>query len=212
MRTFRWMLACAALVPAVASAQADRDFRNSWFWGGKAGVMTFSTMTTKNKVAPLVGGEWLITRKRFGLYLAYDHAIFDATAGIADMGGNVYGVNIRNLRRISAAGLMFPKTFGVLRPYAGLGASLNLVSSAASMDQFANSGDQQILNDEIIDRKERASFLVMGGVQTQYKRVAPFGQVTLQPSQQRFLLGERPLFILEGGVRINLGSAIERPE
>jgi hypothetical protein len=212
MRTFRWMLGCAALVPAVASAQADRDFRDSWFWGAKAGVTSFSTLTTKNKVAPLAGGEWLITRRKFGLYLAYDHALYDATAGIADISGNVYGINIKNLRRITAAGLMFPKAYGFIRPYLGLGASLNLVSRAESMDQFANPSDQQILEDEIADRKERASFLVMGGVQTQYKRVAPFGQVTLQPSQRRFLLGERPLFILEGGVRINLGSSIERPE
>ena len=212
MRTFRWMLACAALVPAVASAQADRDFRNSWFWGAKAGVSSFSTLTTRNKMAPLVGGEWLITRTRFGLYLAYDHSFFDATAGIQDVGGNTYGINIRNLRRVTAAGLMFPRTFGVIRPYLGLGASMNLISNARSVDQFSNPGDQAILDDEITDRKERASFLVMGGVQTQYKRVAPFGQITLQPSQQRFLLGERPLFVVEGGVRINLGSSIERPE
>ncbi len=212
MRTFRWMLACAALAPTVASAQADREFRNSWFWGAKAGVTSFSTMTTKNKVAPLAGGEWMITRKRFGLYLAYDHALFNATAGIADIAGNVYGVNIRNLRRITAAGLMFPKAYGFIRPYGGIGASLNLISRAQSMDVFANPSDQQILDDEISDRKDRASFLVMLGAQTQYKRVAPFGQVTLQPSQQRFLLGVRPLFIFEGGVRINLGSSIERPE
>ncbi len=164
MRTFRWMLACAALLPAAASAQADRDFRNAWFWGAKAGVTSFSTMTTKNKVAPLAGGEWLITRKRFGLYLAYDHALYSATAGIADIAGNVYGVNIRNLRRITAAGLMFPKVYGgFIRPYGGIGASLNLVSRAESMDRFANPSDQQIIDDEITERKERASFLVMGG-------------------------------------------------
>ena len=212
MRTFRWMLACAALVPAVASAQADRDFRNSWFWGAKAGVSSFSTMTTKNKIAPLVGGEWLITRSKFGLYLAYDHSIYDATAGIADMSGNAFMIDIRNLRRITAAGLMFPKAYGFIRPYAGLGASLNFISRASSVDRFSNPGDQQIIDDEIAERRDRASFLLMGGVQTQYKRVAPFGQVTMQPSQQRFLLGERPLFIFEGGVRINLGSSIERPE
>ena len=212
MRTFRWMLACAALVPAVASAQADRDFRNSWFWGAKAGVASFSTMTTQNKMAPLVGGEWLITRSRFGLNLAYDHSFFDATAGIADVSGTPFEIDIRNLRRITAAGLIFPRTFGVIRPYLGLGAALNFISRAQSRDQFANPGDQQIIDDEITDRKDRASFLIIGGVQTQYKRVAPFGQVTLQPSQRRFLLGERPMFIFEGGVRLNLGSSIERPE
>ena len=211
MRTFRWMLASAALVPAVASAQADRDFRDSWFWGAKAGVASFSTMTTQNKIAPLVGGEWLITRSRFGLYMAYDHSFFDATAGIADFSGNQFGIDIRNLRRITAAGLIFPKAYGFIRPYLGLGAAINFVSRAEPVDQFADPNDQMILEDEISDRKDRASFLVMGGVQTQYKRVAPFGQITMQPSQRRFLLGERPMFLIEGGVRINLGSAIERP-
>jgi hypothetical protein len=212
MRTFRWMLAFAALIPAVASAQADRDFRNSWFWGAKAGVASFSTLTTQNKMAPMVGGEWLITRSRFGLNLAYDHSFFDATAGIEDLSGNQYGIMIRNLRRLTAAGLIFPKSYGVIRPYLGLGAAINFVSRAEPVDQFANPSDQQILEEEIEDRKDRASFLVIGGVQTQYKRVAPFGQVTMQPSQRLFLLGTRPMFLFEGGVRINVGSAIERPE
>ena len=212
MRTFRWMLACAALVPAAASAQAARDFRNSWFWGAKAGIASFSTMTTQNKMAPLVGGEWLITRSRFGLNLAYDHSFYDATAGIEDFAGNQFEIDITNLRRITAAGLIFPRTFGLIRPYLGLGAAINFVSKATPRDQFADPSDQQILEDEIEDRKDRASFLLIGGVQTQYKRVAPFGQVTVQPSQRRFLLGTRPMFIFEGGVRINLGSAIERPE
>ncbi|MDQ3243936.1 MAG: hypothetical protein M3Q09_09430 [Gemmatimonadota bacterium] len=45
MRKTSWIFArlmCAALVPAVADAQRMRDFEDSWFWGVKAGVSTFS--------------------------------------------------------------------------------------------------------------------------------------------------------------------------
>jgi hypothetical protein len=124
---------------------------------------------------------------------------------IADM-------ELKDIRRYNMAAMIFPDMGRWIRPYVGLGASLNFISRASSVDRFSNPSDQQIIDDEIADRRDRASFLLMGGVQTQYKRVAPFGQITMQPSQQRFLLGERPLFIFEGGVRINLGSSIERPE
>ena len=50
MRTFRWLAAaCAvAILPAVSAAQSVRGFDDSWFWGVKAGIASFSTSQVKN--------------------------------------------------------------------------------------------------------------------------------------------------------------------
>ena len=89
MRTFRWLAAaCAvAMLPAAIAAQSVRGFDDSWFWGAKAGVASFSTSQVSNATAPLVGGEWLITRSRFGLYISGDQTFFTETSGVEDFTG-----------------------------------------------------------------------------------------------------------------------------
>ena len=212
MRTFRWLAAaCAvAMLPAATAAQSVRGFNDSWFWGAKAGIASFSTTHVDNATAPLVGGEWLITRSRFGLYIAGDQSFFTEMTGIADFAGGQYDVEIKNLRRFTAAGLFFPKAFAALRPYGGLGLSINWIGDAVPTENFQSSDEAVFVSNEIADRRDRASFIFMLGVQGEYKRVAPFGQVTMQPSHTGFLLNERAVYFLEGGIRINAGPSRER--
>jgi hypothetical protein len=212
MRTFRWLAAaCAvAMLPAATAAQSVRGFNDSWFWGAKAGIASFSTSQVKNATAPLVGGEWLITRTRFGLYLAGDQSFFTEMTGIEDFTGGEYDIEIKNLRRFTAAGLFFPKTFNSIRPYAGIGLSVNWIGDAVPTENFQSSLEAAFVENEIDDRRDRASFIVMLGVQGQVGRVAPFGQVTMQPSHTGFLLNDRAVYFLEGGIRINAGPSRER--
>jgi hypothetical protein len=215
MRSFRWLvLGCATLLPALASAQTDRDFQNRWFWGVKGGVASFSTETVDNATAPTAGGEWLITRKRFGLYVAGDYAWFDETTTVPGVVSSFprEEVAVKNLRRVTVAGLAFPRAFGTVRPYGGLGFSINWVTEAIPVREFGDDEDlvRRGVELEIAERKDRASVVLMGGVQGQFANVTPFAQVTLQPSQVGFLLSGRPMYLLEAGVRFNLGSAIER--
>ena len=77
-------VAIAVLLPATGSAQAGRNFRDSWIWGAKTGLMSFSTTTTKNAAAPMIGAEWLITRSRAALYVSLDQAFFNETVGLFD--------------------------------------------------------------------------------------------------------------------------------
>ncbi len=207
MRTFRWLAAaCAvAMLPAASAAQSVRGFADSWFWGAKAGIASFSTTQVDNATAPLVGGEWLITRSRFGLYLAGDYSFFEEASTVPDALGGQHLVEIKNLRRFTAAGLFFPKAYSSVRPYGGLGLAINWIGEANSMGSVSNA-----MEDEISERRDRASFVFMLGVQGQLGRVAPFGQITMQLSQTGFLLNERAVYFLEGGVRINAGSARER--
>jgi hypothetical protein len=212
MRTFRWLAAaCAvAMLPAATAAQSVRGFNDSWFWGAKAGIASFSTSQVDNAIAPLAGGEWLITRTRFGLYLAGDQSFFTEMTGIEDFAGGEYDIEIKNLRRFTAAGLFFPKTFNAMRPYAGIGLAVNWIGDAVATEPFGSSAEAAFVENEIDERRDRASFIVMLGVQGQLGRVAPFGQVTMQPSHTGFLLNERPVYFLEGGIRINAGPSRER--
>jgi hypothetical protein len=206
-------LALVTMVPAVAAAQSERPFADSWFWGVKGGAMTVKT-NTDSKIAPTVGAEWLITRTRAGLYISLEQGFFDdMAASVADTSvtGGARPVAIRNFRRAAFSLMAFPKQWGSVRPYAGLGLSLNLVQRAQPVGTFAtNEGKDEVMQ-RVEDRRSRTSVLFMGGVQGDVGPVALFAQATAMPTGSRFLLsGDDNTYMLEAGVRINMGSAIER--
>lgn len=217
MRTVRWMaagLTLVALLPAVGTAQSSRSFDNSWFWGVKAGVMSYSTAVESNKWAPSIGVEWLITRKRGALYIAGEQAYFTATSAVQDNATpvpNSYAVAIKDMRRYSAALLAFPVEWGSLRPYGGVGLSMNLIQHAVlpnGMDPTTAS----LLQGRVDDQKDAVSFTAMAGLQAQYRRMSVFGQAVYMPAQNSSLLNGRTTYLLEGGVRFNFGSAIDDPQ
>lgn len=215
MRTVRWLtsgLALAALVPSLGAAQqsSSRLFENSWFWGVKGGVMSFSTEADGNTAAPLVGVEWLITRTHGALYISGEQSFFKATSSVNDRFGQEYRVAIRDMRRYTAAALAFPWTWGTVRPYGGVGFSLNNIQRTSLID--TPSTDTSIVDVAVqLDRqKDRVSFITMAGIQGQYQRVSLFGQVTYMPAKADFLLNGRSTYILEAGIRYNFGSSKER--
>ena len=66
MRTIRALTIAAAVVvalPTIASAQHGRQFKDAWFWGIKAGGLTFADSSQAYKQAPLAGVEWLIVEQ-----------------------------------------------------------------------------------------------------------------------------------------------------
>lgn len=212
MRSTRLLLAgflVAAALPATGSAQQGRYFDDSWFWGVKGGVSTFTPTLGESETAPTIGGEWLITRSRGGLYVSLDHVNLDATSAVFDPGaeGSVRSVQVRNLRRIGAAALAFPKRFGRVRPYAGIGLSLNVVGEANPL----LASDDDVIDDAVYDRAEerrsQAGFLGMAGVHVQFQRLAVFGQASVVPGNSRFLLNDQPLGFFEAGIRYNFSGA-----
>lgn len=82
----------------------------------------------------------------------------------------------------------------------------------ALSDDFSDDNEAPYVAYAVEERKDRSSFVAMLGAQGQLGRISPFAQVTYQPSQIGFLLNGRPAYFLEGGIRINIGSAIERFE
>jgi hypothetical protein len=216
MRTVRWLtsgLALAALLPSVGAAQSSRLFEDSWFWGAKFGLMSYSTTAQGNSTAPAIGAEWLITRSRGALYVAGEQAFFNATSSVQDRSPtpNTYRVAVKDMQRFTAAALAFPVAWGTLRPYGGVGFSMNLIQHATLMDPVNDAQQEPVVNAMIGDEKDRVSFITMAGIQGQYRRISLFGQVTYMPSKANFLLNGRTTYILEGGVRYNFGSSIDRP-
>lgn len=214
MRTVRWMtsaLALAALVPASGAAQSSRMFQNSWFWGAKGGVMSFSTTTVSNKVAPLVGAEWLITRKQAALYISASQSFFNTTSSFNDPAGNTYTVNMKDMRQYEFALMAFPVTWaGTIRPYAGIGLALNLIQKASPTTAITDSTQLAYFDNKLQDIMDRASFLTVAGLQIQYQRFSVFGQVTYLPAKADFLLNGRTTYMLEAGIRYNFTSSTDR--
>lgn len=215
MRLFRSPLLGLVLLsalPTIGSAQAGRLFKDSWFWGAKTGVMMYSTKAVENAISPMVGGEWLITRTRGALYVSYDQTFFNNDSAIQDIlnTNGIRIVNIDDMRRVTFAALAFPKEYVGFRPYGGLGVALNFIQTATPSGSFVSASQANDIAATVEDQRTRASVLVMLGVQAQYSRWSVFGQATMMPAHAQFLINGRSTYFVEGGLRYNIGSSIER--
>lgn len=198
-------LAMIALAPRVSAAQEGRLFKDSWFFGAKAGNMTYWTTTTAHGQAPLLGGETLITRSRGGLYLSLDQAFFTGTTAVINSAGAQQIVDIKDNRRATIAAMIFPKAFGWIRPYGGVGFALNFLQQASARGG-ADPTTQQIIDDQ----KTASSPMFMIGTQLQLLRFSVFGQASYMPAQNSFLLNNNETYFIEAGIRYNIGTSIER--
>jgi hypothetical protein len=200
-----------AMLPTMALSQPSRSFKDSWFWGVKGGVIAFSTATVENRVEPVAGIEWLLTRTQGALYLALDQSMFDATSALVDTAGQSHRINIRDMRRATAALMAFPfaleSSLGAIRPYAGVGFALNFIRSAAFVSIPTDSARRRDVMKRLEDQQDRAAPLLIVGLQLQVSRLAAFGQVTAMPAETRFLLNGRPTAFAEVGVRFNAGRS-----
>ena len=206
-------LALLALLPATAAAQEARPFTDSWFWGVKGGAVTVET-PFDSRLAPTAGIEWLITRSRTGLYLSVEQGFFSDEFGlVGDEASDDFlrTVELTDLRRASFALMAFPGRWGATQPYAGAGVALQMVREARPLGDYDDMEHMALIDSRVEDRRSRTSLLLMGGVQGQAGPANLFGQVSIMPTGSRFLLdGGETMYLLEVGVRWNVGSAIER--
>ena len=216
MRCARWVGTMALLLtPALGSAQEKHPFIDSWFWGAKGGLVTFRTEIART-TAPTIGADWLITRSKGALHVSLDQSYFDAQSVVANSpSGERRLVDIRDWRRFSASYYYMPRVFfGSVRPYAGVGMAFSFIPRAQpSSPNFDGPAHRDTVLARINDAKSRASLLGTIGMQAQYRRFAPFVQATVMPTQGRnqFLInGDGFSYHIEGGLRFNFGSSIER--
>ena len=202
----------AAMVSTEASAQSSRNFEDSWFWGAKAGINTFSRPGFGNTSTANLGLDWLITRKKGGLYVSGDQSIFERDIQVSDPSATSgqRTVRVNDLRRLTFAGVAFPKRFGGIIPYGGIGYMIAVAGDARVLVDSVNTAPNNAFLDDVDQLRSRGSVLGMLGVQVQTRRAALFIQETLLPSNRNFLFPSVMSF-LEFGVRYNFGTSIDRP-
>ena len=201
------------VVSASANAQEMRNFDNSWFWGFKSGINTFSAPGHGNTSTVDLGLDWLITRTKGGLYVSGNQSIFKRDVDVFDPASSTgqRKVQVSDLRRISFAALAFPKHFGGITPYGGIGYTIAVLGDARIyVDTLAgNPPPNNAFLDKVDLARSRGAVFGMGGVQIQTKRAAIFAQETMLPSNGQFLFPS-VLSFFEFGVRYNFGSSIDR--
>ncbi|MFL5596591.1 MAG: hypothetical protein ACJ77S_03935 [Gemmatimonadaceae bacterium] len=214
MQKFR-AVAVAAVATIVASASANaqgmRNFDNSWFWGFKSGVATFAVPGRGNTSTVDLGIDWLITRTKGGLYVSGNQSVFERDVEVSDQASQSgqRTVRVNDLRRITVAGVAFPKHFGGITPYGGIGYTLAVLGDARVFVDTVNTFPSNAFLDQVESMRSRSAVLGMAGVQIQTKRAAIFAQETLLPSSTNFLFSS-VLSFFEFGVRYNFGSSIDR--
>jgi hypothetical protein len=199
------------VVSAGANAQGMRNFDNSWFWGFKTGINTFSVPGHGNTSTVDLGVDWLITRSKGGLYVSGNQSIFQRDLQVFDAStaGGQRTIRVNDLRRISFAAMVFPKHFGGITPYGGLGYMLAVLGDARVFVDSASTFPTNSFFDQIDQARSRSAVMAIAGLQIQLSRLAVFGQETVLPSNPSFLFPS-VLNFFEFGVRINFGSSIDR--
>jgi hypothetical protein len=220
-------LAVAALVAldvSAAAAQSTRHFTDSWFWGAKVGGLAYqvqSSQTTSNQAgtsyALLAGGDWLITRKKGGLYLSFDHSFFsndsvfvnDSVTPLDTVPRTVY---LSGMRRFTLAGMLFPLESDRLHPYIGFGATLSSIADVEPQGPYDSRTQENLVLSTVTQFKTVASPIVILGAQLRLIAFSVFGQVTASPTNNNFFLWTQNGWrtSAEAGIRYNIGSSIDR--
>jgi len=211
LRALAVAVVATIVVSASGNAQEMKNFDNSWFWGFKSGINSFAVPGHGNTSTVDLGVDWVITRTRGGLYVSANQSVFERDLEFLDPTSNTgqRTVRVNDMRRITVAGLAFPKHFGGITPYAGLGFMIAVLGDARIFVDSANTFPTNSFLDEIERERSRSTAMVMGGVQIQTKRAAIFGQETIIPSNNSFLF-RSVLNFFEFGIRINFGSSIDQ--
>jgi hypothetical protein len=204
-------LVATIVVSAGADAQGVRNFDNSWFWGFKSGVNTFSVPGHGNTSTVDLGIDWLITRTKGGLYVSGNQSVFERDLEFGDPTSNTGSrtVRVNDMRRITFAAVAFPKHFGGITPYGGIGYMIAVLGDARVFVDSANTFPNNSFLDEMDRERSRGAVIGLAGLQIRTKRAAIFAQETLVPSNDSFLF-RSVLSFFEFGVRWNFGSSIDR--
>ena len=218
MRTIRALttaLALTAVLPGIGAAQAGRPFKDSWFWGIKAGGLTYSAPAKSgSSFAPIVGADWLITRSQGGLYVSFSQAFLTQTSYVDTLDAAdataPHAVSLKGLRRLELGAMAFPQISTIWHPYAGIGLVINQIGTASASGAGLSQNEAAILDQTITDSRTAMSPLLIAGTQYRLKWFSAFGQATFSPSQKNFFLynGGAANLGYEFGIRYNIGSSI----
>ncbi|HEY6827563.1 MAG TPA: hypothetical protein VI259_11950 [Gemmatimonadaceae bacterium] len=220
MRTIRALTiasAIAAVLPATASAQQGRQFKDAWFWGVKGGGFALADTAQQYKTYGLAGVDWVITRTHAALYISGSQAFFTQQAfafrdpnSPADSG--LRAIDLKNMRKLDMALLAFPGRHDRFHPYAGAGFTVAQVASATPQGPFGSVDQITYAQAVVQDRKVSIAPMFIAGLQARLSWFSVFAQGTAMVSQNDFILyNGRPWNMsFEAGLRYNVGTSIDR--
>lgn len=203
------VMLCAA---APVSAQ-NEPWVDQWFWGAQGGVQRFRTpeASASWETGYTFGGHWLITGHRMGLYMSYDHILYDnALSQVSDptSATGTRTVQFDNGRYIQADLLAMPLK-GAIQLTIGAGFTIHNVSDAAVQGVFATPSDRAFSQQIVDDAATRAFFNFMSSVQLLLgPRAAVYISYEYLPAADDFLLSSEQ-HTFGGGIRYSFGSRRE---
>jgi hypothetical protein len=209
-----------ALLAAAPLHAQGTGWQNQWFWGAQGGASAYQTpVSGGTQIALTAGGHWLITGRRVGLYLSYDHLFYpngpstapgNPTSQINDptSATGVRDVQFDQGQYIQGELLAMPLN-GPLQVYLGAGFTIHNITDAVPMGAFATP-DDQAYSQSLVDAAASRAFLnFMGGFHLLLmQRVGVFGTYEFIPEAKNFLL-TGPQNVFMGGLRISLGGRRE---
>jgi len=203
-----------AMLCAVAPVSAQTEpWVDQWYWGAQVGAHRFRTPegSVSWETGYTFGAHWLITGKRMGLYMSYDHILYDdALSVISDptSGTGTRSVQFDNGRYVQADLIAMPLK-GSIQFMIGAGFTIHNISDATVQGTFATPDDLAFSQELVDDASTRAFFNIMSGVQLMLgRRAAVYVSYEFVPSTDNFLLSSEQ-HTFGGGIRYTFGGRKE---
>jgi len=207
------LLGVAMLCAATPVSAQNEPWVDQWYWGAQAGLHRFRTPggSASWETGYTFGAHWMITGHRMGLYMSYDHILYDdADAVISDptSGTGTRTVQFDNGRYLQADLIAMPLR-GNLQLMIGAGFTIHNISDAMVQGTFATPADQAFSQDLVESAATRAFFNIMGGVQFLLgPKAAVYISYEYLPSTSNFLLSDEQ-HTFGGGIRYSFGGRKE---
>jgi hypothetical protein len=215
--------AAVGLTPSTGAAQtAAQGFADSWYWGVYGGFTNFATAYGSQNIttnAPAIGVDWMITRTHFALHVFGDQSFFNTSSSVNSPTQSApLPVDITDMRRVGFDVMIFTPEVKALKPYFGLGYSFNFINSAtlrscASCTTFPSQQAADQNNNAIASARSMGKAFGNFGAMYLYKKWAPYGQITVMPTQGKsdwFINGTGFTTQFVFGVRYNFGTSIDK--
>jgi len=155
------LLTAALAAPLSAQRARLQEWQNRWYWGIKAGLMTYQLPTLGNVVVAEGGADWLITHRSAALYISYARSFQSEVDTFRLSGlGSVEEVAFDGLQKITV-GVTAMIGNSRLQPYLGGGFALHVLANAHS----TTANPSTAVATAISDASSGAQVFVIGGAQ-----------------------------------------------
>jgi hypothetical protein len=123
-------------------------------------------------------------------------------------------VDVKNLRRLNLAAMVFPGDFVRLHPYFGFGVAFDYLGAAQPQFAITDTDRQEEFAASSVNAVKAAlgPLFLIGAQYRALNSVSAFGQMTASAMSKDFLLSNgKPVSLgFQFGVRYNLGTSIDR--